>query len=279
VSYRSCRIVAQQILKSPTCLSDTTIMRKIAVAGFKGGVGKTTTAVNLAVALARDGHRALLLDLDSQANCTDGLGVSPDSTAGIFGLLVGGVPFEQVAVSVEENLDLVPASRALSTVDNWLLQRPRPAEVLGKRLSSLEGYEFVIADLPPAFSQVSLNGLMFAEEVWLPVSMEYFALQGVKQVLETLRMLRDEAEHTVRVRWVIPTFHDSRNAKTRAVMDVLEEKFKAKVTRPVRLGVRLSEAPSHHKSIFDFAPDSAGAEDYRIIARSILNAEIPTAGS
>ena len=258
---------------------DTLIMRKIAISGFKGGVGKTTTAVNLAVALARDGHHTLLIDLDSQANATDALGVSPDSTAGVFGLLVGGGSFDQVVVPVEENLDLVPSSRALSTVDSWLLQRPRPADVLRKRLEALDGYEFAICDLPPSFSQVSLNGLMFADEVWLPVSMEYFALQGVKQVLETLRMLRDEAEHTVRVRWVIPTFHDTRNAKTRAVMQVLEEKFKAKVTRPVRLGVRLSEAPSHHKSIFDFAPDSAGAEDYRAIARSIINAEVPTTGS
>jgi len=113
-------------------------------------------------------------------------------------------------------------------------------------------------------------GAAYADEIWLPVSMDYLSLQGARQVVESVQMIREELDHVVTVRYVIPTFYDVRNAKTKAVSEALTTSFGAAVTSPVRANVRLSEAPSYHQSIFDYAPQSTGAEDFRTLVRSIL---------
>ena len=169
-----------------------------------------------------------------------------------------------VATEFRENKE------ALSAVDSWLTMRTRREDVLKKRLANLEGYDFVILDTAPTFSLLNLNALAYAEEIWMPVNMEYMALSGVRQVLDNMRIVREEIGHDVAVRYVIPTFVDRRNSKTTSVLQALEESFGPKVTTPVRSNVRLSEAPSHHQSIYDYAPGSAGAEDYRTLTRRIL---------
>lgn len=245
-------------------------MRKAVIANSKGGVGKSTCAINLAVGLARNGKRVLLMDNDAQANATDALGAGGTANSGTYGLLVDGESPEELAVGIEENLDMICASRALSAVDSWLTMQTRREDVLKKRLSNLDGYDFVILDTAPTFSLLNLNALSYADEIWMPVNMEYMALSGVRQVLDNMRIVREEIGHDVAVRYVIPTFVDRRNSKTAAVLEALEESFGPKVTTPVRSNVRLSEAPSHHQSIYDYAPTSAGAEDYRNLTRRII---------
>ena len=245
-------------------------MRKAVLANSKGGVGKSTCAVNLAVGLARSGRRVLLIDNDSQANATDALGANGQANSGTYGLLVSGEDPKELVVRVEDNLEMICASKALSAVDSWLTMQTRREDVLKKRLANLEGYDFVILDTAPTFSLLNLNALSYAEEIWMPVNMEYMALSGVRQVLDNMRIVREEIGHDVAVRYVIPTFVDRRNSKTTSVLRALEESFGPKVTTPVRSNVRLSEAPSHHQSIYDYAPGSAGAEDYRTLTRRIL---------
>jgi len=247
-------------------------MRRIAITSSKGGVGKTTTAISLAVSYARGGAKVLILDCDAQSNLTDWLGVKRDETPGLFGFLTAGLELDQVAVEVEENLHLVPASRALSGLDAYLLTRPRPADVLRKRLEPVTGFDAILFDCPPSFSQVTLNAMMASSEIVVPVSMEHFAIEGLAQTLETVRLLREEADHRLIVRAVVPTFYDSRNRKSAAVVDILKKKFGDRVTTPVRTSVRLSEAPSHRLSIFDYSPDSPGAQDYTAIALEMSNA-------
>lgn len=247
-------------------------MKTISIASAKGGTGKTTTAICLAQSLSRKGKRVLLIDCDSQANATDWLGVQPEATPGTFGFMAAAADLASVVVKVEECLDLLPASRALSGLDAYLLTKPRPADVLRKRLQGVEGYDFILCDTPPSFSQITLNALMASEEVIVPVNMEYFGIEGLRQVLETVRVLKEEAEHTLKVRAVVPTFFDSRNKKSAAVVELLREKFGSKLTPPARSSVRLSEAPSFHRSIFDFDPDGPGAEDYTKISEVIFNA-------
>jgi chromosome partitioning protein len=244
-------------------------MRTVVICNFKGGVGKTTCAVNLAVGLARAGRRVLLLDNDAQASATTALGINGAATAGTYGLLVNGEQPEALTLRVEDRLDLMPASRALASIDQWLTIQTRREEILKKRLATLRGYDFVLVDTAPAFSLLNLNALTYASEAWLPVSMEYLALQGVQQVMESVQMIREELEHDVTVRYVIPTFYDVRNAKTRAVLEVLTARFGPAVTTPIRANVKLSEAPSYHQSIFDYAPRSAGAEDFHRLVWSI----------
>ena len=132
-------------------------MRKVAICNFKGGVGKTTCAVNLAVGLARAGFKVLLLDNDAQANATDALGVDSTSTAGTYGLIVNGERPETVAITVEEGLTMIPASRALAPVDQWLTMQTRREDVLKKRLAVLPAYDFVVLDMAPTFSLLNLN--------------------------------------------------------------------------------------------------------------------------
>lgn len=245
-------------------------MRKAVIANSKGGVGKTTTAVNLAVGLARAGKRTLLVDCDSQWSATDALGLD-GSNSGTYDLLVNAGAPGELAVEIEENLQMIRASKALSAVDSWLTMQTRREDVLKKRLANLNGYNFVILDTAPTFSLLNLNALSYADEIWMPVNMEYMALSGVRQVLDNMRIVREEIGHEVAVRYVIPTFVDKRNSKTAAVLGALQESFGPKVTAPVRSNVRLSEAPSHHLSIYDYAPSSAGAEDYRSVTRRILD--------
>lgn len=233
-------------------------MRRVVIGNFKGGVGKTTVAVNAAVGLARRGKRVPLLDMDSQTSATDALGANGQASPGVYGLVVEGEGPERLAVEVEPNLDILCASRVLSGVDSWLATQVRREDVLKKRLEGLSGYDYAIVDTAPAFSLLNLNALAWAREMWIPVNMEYMALSGVRQVLDNLRIVNEELEHDVSIRYVIPTFVDRRNSKTQSVLDVLSESFGPKVTTGIRTSVRLSEAPSHHQSIFDYAPKSPG---------------------
>lgn len=213
----------------------------------------------------------MLLDNDAQASATDVLGATGTPTPGVYGLIVSGTRPEDLAVEVETGLSLIPSSRTLSLVDQWLAMQTRREEILKRRLSALNHYDFVLLDTAPTLSLLNINALTYATEVWIPVSMEYLALEGVRQVVEALQMIREELEHTVQVRYVIPTFYDVRNAKTAAVLDALVASFGDAVTAPIRVNVRLSEAPGHHQSIFDYAPHSAGAEDFQALTRRIIN--------
>jgi len=244
-------------------------MRKVVICNFKGGVGKTTCAVNLSVGLARARRKVLLIDNDAQASATDAISTDNTGSSGTYGLIVKSETPKKVAVKIEKGFDLIPASRALANVDQWLTTRIRREEILKKRLEKLTGYDFVIIDTAPSFSLLNLNALTFASEVWIPASMEYLALQGVKQVIDSLDMIKDELDHDLAIKYVIPTFYDTRNSKTKAVIQALKDSFGKSVTTPIRTNVKLSEAPSHHISIFDYASASAGAEDFKKLVRRI----------
>jgi len=138
----------------------------------------------------------------------------------------------------------------------------RREEILRKRLVNFANDDYVIVDTGPSFSLLNLNALMFATEAWLPVSMDYLSLTGVSQFLDTIKMVEEELSHHLPVRYVIPTFFDGRTRKSNAVLQSLRESFGDAVTLPIRSNVKLSEAASYHQSIFDYAPESAGAEDF-----------------
>jgi len=242
--------------------------RKIAVLNQKGGTGKTTTAVSIAAGFADAGHRTLLIDVDAQGNVGVCLGVRGEKT--LYHVLVEGAPPSDCAVPVRENLDVITANETLAQAEVHLARMAQRDGVMRARMAHLgEPYEFVVLDCGPSISLLNQNALSYAEEVLIPVSCDYLSLVGVKQVLRTIRGVNEVLHHPVSILGVLPTFYDMRLRIARDAVKTLGRHFEGKVLPPVRLNTRLKEAPALRKSIFEYAPDSHGAEDYRRVVQWI----------
>jgi chromosome partitioning protein len=245
--------------------------RRVAILNQKGGTGKTTTAVNLAAGIAARGFEVLLVDLDAQGNVGTSLGVRGERT--LYHLLVDeSTRPEEVLVPVRGHLDVITSDATLAAAEVYLARLDQGRDrVLTDRLNGLRGrYQYVVLDCGPSLSLLNQNALSFADEVLIPVSCDYLALVGVKQVLRTLKDIDKHLGHGVRVSGVVPTFFDPRTRLSREAVDTLAGHFGERVYQPIRRSSRLAEAPSHRQTIFEYAPDSPGAEDYRrLVARYV----------
>jgi chromosome partitioning protein len=240
--------------------------RRVAILNQKGGTGKTTTAINLSAGLAELGHDVLLVDIDAQGNVGASLGVR--GAQGVYHVIVEGADPIAAAVPVRKHLDVVTSDATLAAAELWLAHRPpeERARVLQTRLNLMQvtrRYAFVILDCGPSLSLLNQNALSYADEVLIPVTCDYLALVGVKQVLRTIKDIERHLSHAVRVAAVLPTFYDGRVKLAREAHATLRDHFKERCLEPVRQNTKLAEAPAHKKTIFEHAPDSHGAEDYR----------------
>lgn len=247
-------------------------MRRIALMNQKGGVGKTTTAVNLAAGLAEKGHKVLLVDLDPQANATLALGLPAHGIPTVYELLTSRAAFEKVLVRRSATLDILPSNINLSGAEVELVSMVGRESVLRESLlPSLSGYEFVLIDCPPSLGLLNINALGCADEVLIPLQCEFFALQGISLLHQTIDLVKRRINPALRVGGVLPCMFDARKGLLREVLAEIEKFFPGKVYKVrVRNNVRLAEAPSHGKSIFEYAPDSNGAADYRALVREVL---------
>jgi chromosome partitioning protein len=239
--------------------------RRIAILNQKGGTGKTTTAVNLAAGVAERGNNVLLIDTDAQGNVGVSLGVVGEKS--LYHVLVEGADPVDVAVPVRSNLDVITSNATLAAAEIWLAQQSveSRSRVMTKRLNLMRvsrRYDFVILDCGPSLNLLNQNALSYADEVVIPVTCDYLALVGVKQVLRTIKDIERHLHHAVRVSAVLPTFFDGRTRLSREVLSTLQGHFKQKCLEPIRMNTRLAEAPSYSKTIFEYAPQSNGAEDY-----------------
>ncbi len=247
--------------------------RRIAVLNQKGGTGKTTTSVNLAAGLGERGRKVLLVDTDAQGNVGVSLGVSGEQS--LYHVLVDGADPAEVAVPVRQHLDVITADATLAAAEIWLA-RMEPAQrsrMMTKRLNLAQvsrRYDYVIIDCGPSLNLLNQNALSYADEVLIPVTCDYLALVGVKQVLRTIKDVERHLGHAVRVSAVLPTFYDGRTRLAREVLETLQGHFKNKCLEPIRLNTRLAEAPSHRKSIFEYAAQSHGAADYNRVVDWVL---------
>jgi chromosome partitioning protein len=256
--------------------------RRIAILNQKGGTGKTTTAVNLAAGLAEREHQCLLIDTDAQGNVGVSLGVAGEKS--LYHVIVDGVDPADAAVPVRGNLDVITSDATLAAAEIWLARQPTDArsKLLTTRLNRMQvsrRYDYVIIDCGPSLNLLNQNALSYVDEVIVPVTCDYLALVGVKQVLRTIKDVERHLGHAVRVSAVLPTFYDGRTRLARDVLQTLQGHFKHKCLEPVRLNTRLAEAPSHKKTIFEYAPDSHGAADYNRVADWVqvtTNAAEPT---
>ena len=247
-------------------------MRKIALVNQKGGVGKTTTAVNLSSAIARLDRRVLLIDLDPQSNATISLGVIPHEQKDTSYSLLNGGPFNPIKLS--DHLHLVPSNIELAGAEMELTSVIGRETILRDALAEVKSYDFLILDCSPSLGLLSVNSLTTANEVMVPLQCEFLALHGISLLIRTVDLVRKRLNPELSITGVIPCMYDVRKGLARDVVVEIEKHFGSRVFRSkIRSNVRLAEAPSHGKSIFDYAPDSYGAEDYLALAREIVGIE------
>ncbi|MFN2433286.1 MAG: ParA family protein [Gemmatimonadota bacterium] len=244
--------------------------RRIAVINHKGGTGKTTTAVHVAAGLADAGARVLLVDFDPQGNVGVWFGLYHDRT--VADLLLGRAEVKHVLVPVRPNLDCILSDETLSRAQEQLFGRTANDEVLRTKLSPVDGYDFCIVDCAPSLNLLTRNALLYAEEVIIPISMEYLALVGVRQLVENILKVRRAKRHDVEISAVVPTFFSRQNKKSLEIIRTLRGHFGEVLAEPIRQNVKLSEAPSHGLTVFEYAPSSHGARDYRKLVERFQNA-------
>jgi chromosome partitioning protein len=248
-------------------------MRKIALVNQKGGVGKTTTAVNLSAALAKLDRRVLLVDLDPQSNATISLGIPPQQQQNTTYALLNGGSFEPLKLS--ENFHLIPSNIELAGAEMELTSVIGRETVLRDALTEVRGYDFMILDCSPSLGLLSVNALTTAVEVMIPLQCEFLALHGISLLLKTVELVKKRLNPALEITGVIPCMYDVRKGLARDVVQEIEKHFGDKVFKSkIRANVRLAEAPSHGLSIFDYAPESNGAEDYLALGREIVGIEM-----
>jgi len=262
----------------------------IGVVNQKGGVGKTTTSVNLGAALAAKGKKILLIDIDAQSNLSAHLGIGKSSDQegselepradiespmlpSIYDVLKGSRAIEDIVISRSPNLDVVPSSLLLSAADLELGGVVGRELILKRALQKIKDkYDIIVIDCPPALGLLSLNALAAVDKVVIPVQSEYLALHGVRQLLDTIDQVRGIYNPALVVGGVLICLHDSRKRLARAVADTIRAYFGDLVfDTVVRSNVSLAEAPANGQTIFEYAPKSTGAEDYTALAEEVLN--------
>lgn len=247
-------------------------MRKIACQNLKGGTGKTTTVVSLASCLASKDKKVLILDVDVQGNIKESFGIDHKLT--MYDLLINDAFIEDCIVKARDNIDCIISNNTLASCELQLSAMPRREETLKIRMKHIDQtsrYDFVLIDCSPSLSLLNQNALLYADEIIIPISMDYLAMLGATQVIDNLAMIKKYYEKQLIITGVIPTFYEKRTNMSQEVMDALRDTYKEKVFPAVRLDTKIKQASSANQTIFEVDKQSRGAEDYNQICEVLLD--------
>lgn len=251
--------------------------RIIAIANQKGGVGKTTTAINLSACLAEAGQKVLVVDFDPQGNATSGFGLEKghiDKT--VYQMLIGENQIEEcVREEVQKNLDILPSDVNLAGAEIELLEMDNKESLLRNGLKKIEKkYDFIIIDCPPSLNLLTINALTAADTVIVPIQCEYYALEGLSQILKTVNLVKRKLNRKLELEGVVFTMYDARTNLSLQVVENVKDNLKQNIYKTIiPRNVRLAEAPSYGQPINIYDSRSAGAESYRLLAEEVLNRE------
>jgi len=248
--------------------------RVLAIANQKGGVGKTTTSINLAASLALVGRRILLVDLDPQGNATMGSGVDKRTISpSVYDVLLGTVPLSSARRETAAHYDLIPANRELAGAEVELVNLPNRENRLREALKELaQAYDFVLIDCPPALNLLTVNGLCAAHAVMIPMQCEYYALEGLSDLVQTIKKVRSNLNPALEIEGLLRTMYDPRNMLAHQVSEQLQHHFGEKVYRTViPRNIRVAEAPSHGMPVITLDRQSKGALAYLALAGEMLS--------
>ncbi len=249
--------------------------RIIAIANQKGGVGKTTTAINLSACLAEAGQRVLAVDFDPQGNATSGLGFEKGyMNKTVYELLMGECEINECVIKeVQKNLDILPSDVDLSGAEIELLDESNKESKLRKELKKVEkDYDFIIVDCPPSLNLLTINALTAADTVLVPIQCEYYALEGLSQIIQTVDLVKKKLNPKLELEGVVFTMYDARTNLSLEVVENVKNYLKGTIYKTIiPRNVRLSEAPSHGMPINLYDNRSAGAESYRMLAAEVIS--------
>jgi chromosome partitioning protein len=249
--------------------------RIIAITNQKGGVGKTTTAINLGAALAEANQKVLIVDFDPQGNATSGFGIERDEIEHtIYGALTGNCTMDEAILEdVNDHLDMVPADMNLAATDQEFVDVDGKNEILYKLLTPYrEKYDYILIDCPPSLGTLTVNALTAANSVIIPIQCEYYALEGLNQVLNTIRIVQEGLNPDLVMEGIVFTMYDGRNKLSQQVVETVKNNFNGNIYETlIPRNVRLAEAPSHGMPITQYESSSSGAESYRLLAAEVMS--------
>ncbi|MGF6990630.1 chromosome partitioning protein [Lachnospiraceae bacterium PM6-15] len=249
--------------------------RIIAIANQKGGVGKTTTAINLAASLAEKGKKVLAIDMDPQGNMTSGLGIEKETVNNtVYDLIIGNANLDEVIqIEAIENLDVLPTNIDLSAAEIELIDVPNKEYILKTHIDGVkDNYDYVIIDCPPSLSMLTINAMTTAGSVLVPIQCEYYALEGLSQLIHTVELVRDRLNSELEIEGVVFTMFDARTNLSLQVVENVKENLDQNIYDTViPRNIRLAEAPSYGIPINQYDSSSTGANSYRKLAEEVIS--------
>ena len=246
----------------------------IAIANQKGGVGKTTTAINLSAAIAQNGKKVLVIDIDPQGNATSGFGVNKnEQKTTVYELLLNSCSVQEAIIKdVFKNLSLIPSNVNLAAAEIEMIDINNKEYVLKKEIDWIkDDYDFIIIDCPPSLSMLTVNAMTTADSVIVPIQCEYYALEGLSQLIHTINLVRDRLNENLMIDGIVFTMYDPRTNLSAQVVENVKENIEYHVYNTlIPRNIRLAEAPSYGQPICTYDPKSAGAEKYNDLAKEII---------